>query len=278
MRLALRRARLRFAPSPAGDLHVGHVRSAVLTWVLARQLSGDYFVRFENTDEAKEIAGSRAAIVADLDWLGLLGTHPPRDQAAMTGTYRAALERMAAGGHTYTDGGAVRFRTPSTGTVEWDDLVRGSVAVGNADLGDPVLVRSSGTPTFYLASTMDDAEEAITHLVRAVPMVRATATQIHIWRSLGVEPPAVGHVPLVTGPGGAPVRFGSTAATVRALREHGIRPTAMLAYLAMPETASWKAPPADLEEIIPRINLRRLARRPMTFDQRALETLNRRQP
>lgn len=148
MRLALRRARLRFAPSPAGDLHVGHVRAAVLTWVLARQLSGDYFVRFENTNEAKEVAGSRAAIVADLDWLGLLGTGPTHEQAVMTETHRAALECMAAAGHTYTDGGAVRFRTPSGGTVGWDDVFRGPVAVRNDDLGDPVLVRSSGTPTF----------------------------------------------------------------------------------------------------------------------------------
>jgi glutamyl-tRNA synthetase len=140
-----------------------------------------------------------------------------------------------------------------------------------------VLVRSSGTPTFYLASSVDDAEDAVTHLVRAVPMVRATAAQLHIWRAIGVEPPSAGHVPLVTGPGGAPVRFGSAAATVRALREHGIGRSALLAYLALPETASWKTPPTDLEEIIPRINLRRLARRPLTFDQRALETLNRRQ-
>lgn len=274
MRRALPSACLRFAPSPAGLLHVGHLRNAVLTWMTARQLNGRYFVRFENTDRAKEVAGSREEIVADLEWVGLLGTAPPRDQDAMTGTHRAALDRLTAGGHTYHDGGAIRFRTASGGVTEWDDMVRGTVSVRDDDLDDPVLVRSSGSPTFFLASTVDDIEDGVTHLVRAVPMLRATAAQVQIWRALGAEPPRSGHVPLVTGPGRAPLRFGATDATVRAVRAQGIHPDALLAYTALPETASWKRPPAGLDELIPRLDLRRLARRPMTFDARALALLD----
>lgn len=267
-------ARLRFAPSPAGDLHVGHVRSAVLTWVLAGQLGGDYFVRFENTDRAKEVVGSRQGIVADLEWLGLLGTTAPRDQAGLTDAHRAALDALD--GHLYRDDGAVRFRVPAQGTVEWDDLVRGPVAVHNEDLDDPVLVRSSGAPTFYLASTVDDVNDGITHLVRSEGLVRATAKQVHIWRALGVEPMRVGHVPRVVGAQSAPVRTGGTPFTIRALRERGISAAAVVVYLAMPETASWMSPPSAVEEIVDRIHLRRLPRRPTTFDLRALETLNRR--
>jgi ribosomal protein S18 acetylase RimI-like enzyme len=274
MHCTLRPARLRFAPSPAGDLHVGHVRTAVLTWIMAQQLHGEYFVRFENTDPAKEVPGSMETMVADLEWLGLLGDEPPCLQADMTDAHRGALERLASEGHTYHDGGAVRFRTPSEGTIEWYDFVRGRISVRNRDLDDPVLVRTSGTPTFYLASTIDDACDGITHLVRADPLRPSTAKQIHIWRSLNTQPPRVGHVPLVTGAANDPLRMGATAFTIRGLRERGISPIALLMYLAMPETASWKPPPAGLNDIIERIDLRRLPRRPITFDLQALERLH----
>lgn len=277
MRLPLTAVRLRFAPSPIGDLHVGHVRIGVLTWILARQHNGSYFVRFENTDRTKEVAGSRDAILGDLTWLGLLGPEQPRDQADMTDSYLEALEHLGAGGHTYRDGAAIRFRTPTGGTVEWDDLARGRVALRNDDLDDPVLVRSSGTPTFYLASSIDDIEDRITHLVRSEPFRRITAKQIHIWGALAADSPQAGHVPLVTRPHRGPVRVGGTGdVTVRAMRERGISPTSLLMYLALPQVASWKEPPADLDLIVERLDLRRVSRRPITFDLRALEVLDRR--
>jgi glutamyl-tRNA synthetase len=248
----------------------------VLTWILARRLQGDYFVRFENTDQAKEVPGARQAIIEDLQWLGLLGSQPPHDQVEMTDSYRAALERFASAGDTYRDGQALRFRTPGSGTIGWDDMVRGKASVSNDDLGDPVLVRSSGEPTFYLASTVDDIDDRVTHMLRAEEALRMTATQIHIWHALGVEPPRPGHIPLVVGPGGKPLRMGKTDATVRSLRAQRIRPTALLMYMAMPATASLKTPPRSLDEIVPQVELRRISRRPITFDLSALQRFDRR--
>ena len=276
MRLTLPRARLRFAASSSGDLHVGHVRNAVLTEVLARQLSGSCFVRFEDTDEAKRVVSSRAAILADLEWLGLVGPEAPRDQLELTDVHREALEVLANAGWTYRDGSAMRFRIPADGSEEWDDMVRGRVAVRNGEIGDPVLVRSSGRPTFHLASTVDDIADAVTHIVRIVPMLRVTAAQRHIWRALGARPPAVGHAPPVSGPGGSPLRVGTGEGTIRSLRELGISPVALLIYLAMPQAASWKVPPVSLDEIVDDVELRGLPRRPFIFDPAALERLNRR--
>jgi ribosomal protein S18 acetylase RimI-like enzyme len=278
MRRQLRAARLRFAPSPAGELHVGHVRFAALTWVLARQLEGDYFVRFENTDAEREIGGARAAIVDDLRWLGLLGEGGVTDQQGMVGTYRDALEELAAGGHTYAEDGSVRFRLRRPATTEWDDLVRGPMRVDDHDLSDPVLVRRSGRPTFFLASTVDDTDDSVTHALRSETMLRATAIQIELWRALGHAPPRVGHVPAVVGPEGRPLRTGSTPATVRSLRDQGISAEALVLYMAAPETASLRKPPGRIDEVVARIDLRRLSRRPFTFDERALRLLDRRRP
>jgi glutamyl-tRNA synthetase len=276
MRRDFRPARLRYAPTSSAELHAGHARNALLTWVVARQLSGAYFVRFEDTDVAKAAGGTRDAILEDLDWLGLRGTGPPGVQRELTEAHRSALEMLTSSGLTYRDGAAVRFALPPDGSEDWDDVILGRISVRNDQLHDPVLVRSSGAPTFALASTVDDVLDAVTHLVRVDGMLRLTAVQRHIWRALSAVPPVTAHAaPLVTR-GGAPLRAGRTDATIRALRERGVRPEAVLLYLAMPQTASWRQPPAGLDEIIDQIDLRRLPHRPYTFDVGALDRLNRR--
>jgi ribosomal protein S18 acetylase RimI-like enzyme len=273
LRRELPPARLRFAPTSSGHLHAGHVRNAVLTWVLARQLHGEYFVRLEDTDRAKVSAAGRRAVLDDLRWLGLLGARGPRVQEELTEAHRSALGSLYG---TYDDEGAVRFRLPTDGAEEWDDLVLGRVAVRNDELTDPVLVRSSGTPTFALASTVDDASDGVTHVVRVRAMLRVTAVQRHLWRALGATPPGTAHTPVLTGPDRAPLRVGTTTATVDALREQGIRPSALLLYLAMPQTASWPRPPADLGDIVDQVDVRTMPRRSYVFDAAALERLNRR--
>ncbi|HZT65752.1 MAG TPA: glutamate--tRNA ligase family protein [Acidimicrobiales bacterium] len=272
-----RTTRLRIGPSPAGPLHVGHVRNAVLTWILARQQSGEYLVRFENTDRVKEVAGAREAMVEDLAWLGLLGDSPPGCQADMKPAYRQALDVLADGGWTYREGDAVRFRLPRDGATEWEDVVRGRLAVRNSDLGDPVLVRSSGLPTFFLASTVDDSEDGITHLLRVDAMARVTATQLHIWGALGRALPRFGHHPAVVGSDRKLIRNGATeGATVGELRESGIAPQVLVVYLALPQTASWKAPPVRLEDVVDQVDLSRVSRRPLVFDVEAVRAMNRR--
>jgi glutamyl-tRNA synthetase len=248
----------------------------VFNWILARQCAGQYFVRFERTDRPREAPGARASMMEDLEWLGLLGDEEPHDQVDLADHHRAALNRLGEDGYTYADGHAVRFKVSAEGSVEWEDLVRGRVVVANEDLNDPVLVRSSGAPTFFLASTSDDIHDQVSDLIRPEVLLRASATQLHIWAALGHRPPRIGHHALMKRPGGQNVTAASGDGSVRRLREAGIHPTALVAYLAMPQVASWKAGPVRLEDVIERFDPMRVSRRPLAFDVRALEILNRR--
>jgi len=173
---------------------------ALLTWVLARRLEARYFVRFESTDQDRELDGARERIVADLQWLGLAGDEPPRDQSVMTESLERSVDLLRQRRLVYDDGGAVRFACPKDGCAQWDDLVLGPISVANRDLSDPVLIRSSGAPTFFLASTVDDVSDGVTHILRPDSQSRLTAAQIHIWRGLDARPPAVGHVPAMVEP------------------------------------------------------------------------------
>jgi GNAT superfamily N-acetyltransferase len=273
MRRELPRARLRFAPRSAGHLHPGHVRAAVLTYAVSRPLSGDYFVRFEDTNLAAVDEQGRQGTCGDLAWLGLLGDETPHQQHELTDAHRSALARLAS--HTYRDGAAVRLRLPGE-AEEWDDLALGRVCVRCADISDPVLTRSDGSPTFFLASTVDDVVDRVTHLVRIDSMVRATAVQRAVWRALDVAPPCTAHIPVLRSHAGAPLRARGAPVTIPALRARGVRPEALLLYLAMPKTASSKHPPPNLAAVLDQIDLRWLPRRPHVFDLGSLARLSRR--
>ena len=91
----------RFAPSPTGYLHLGHVRSALEGWQAARRDGGRFLLRVEDIDQARCRADYAAAITEDLEWLGLLWDGPVRRQSEHFDDYRAALDRLAGMGVLY---------------------------------------------------------------------------------------------------------------------------------------------------------------------------------
>jgi glutamyl-Q tRNA(Asp) synthetase len=91
----------RFAPSPTGYLHLGHVRSALEGWRAARQAGGRFLLRIEDIDHTRCRAEYAAAIIEDLAWLGLGWDGPVRRQSEQFDDYRAALARLDAAGLIY---------------------------------------------------------------------------------------------------------------------------------------------------------------------------------
>ena len=91
----------------------------------------------------------------------------------------------------------LRFRNPLTGTVSWDDKVKGHVEIHNEELDDLVIARPDGTPTYNFCVVVDDMDMHITHVIRGDDHVNNTPRQINIFRALGKEPPVYAHLPTV---------------------------------------------------------------------------------
>jgi glutamyl-tRNA synthetase len=126
----------------------------------------------------------------------------------------------------------IRFRNPQTGVVQWDDLVKGPIAISNHEIDDLVIVRADGIPTYNFAVVVDDWDMRISHVFRGDEHVNNTPWQINIFRALGAPLPAFAHVPIILGSDGHKLSKRRGAVSVTAYEEQGYLPEAMLNYLA----------------------------------------------
>jgi glutamyl-tRNA synthetase len=119
----------------------------------------------------------------------------------------------------------IRFRNPDTGTVAWDDGVKGRIEFANSELDDLVIARSDGTPTYNFCAVVDDRDMEITHVIRGDDHVNNTPRQINMFRALGATPPAYAHVPTVLGEDGAKLSKRHGAVSVMEYESAGYLPT-----------------------------------------------------
>jgi glutamyl-tRNA synthetase len=127
----------------------------------------------------------------------------------------------------------IRFRNPDDGDVAWDDLVKGSISIANAELDDLVIARGVNlVPTYNFAVVVDDIDMRITHVLRGDDHVNNTPRQINIYRALGAELPRFGHVPMILGPDGQKLSKRHGAVSVLQYDDDGFLPEALFNYLA----------------------------------------------
>ena len=185
--------RVRFAPSPTGTLHVGNALSAV-----ANRRFGDWLLlRIDDTDAARNVPGGEEAILDDLRWLGIDWDEGPVRQSDAV---RAAPQAARAAGLPQ------RFE----GVMLW---------------------RDDGTPTFHLASVVDDVDFGITHVIRGSDHRANEELHAALHRALGTTPPQVIHHGLVVGDDGKKLSKRAEGATVASLRDAGYPAEAVRAYL-----------------------------------------------
>ena len=170
---------------------------------------------------------------------------------------------------------ALRFHVPDDGDVTIDDMIRGEVTWRKDSLGDFILVRSDGLPTYNFSVVVDDREMEITHVIRAVEHLTNTHRQVLIYRALGWETPRFAHVSLILGPDRTKLSKRHGATSVSQFAEDGYLPDAMVNYLAL---LGWSAP--DGREIFTRqyaienFSLDRVNPADAVFDQQKLDWLN----
>ena len=305
--------RVRFAPSPTGHLHVGGARTAIFNWLFARNRGGKFILRIEDTDQARSTRESEAMVLEDLRWLGLEWDEGPFRQSERTELYNEIAKKLVASEVAYrcycteeeleakrkqaeVDGRpphydlkcwykraggdtgaphAIRFHVPESGDVTIQDLIRGEVTWKRESLGDFIIVRSDGLPTYNFCVVVDDHDMEITHVIRAEEHLTNTHRQVLIYRALQWRVPEFAHVSLILGADRSKLSKRHGATSVSQYADDGFLPDAMLNYLTL---LGWSSPDGaekmSREELVAKFSLDRVNPAPAVFDSQKLDWLN----
>jgi len=261
--------RTRFAPSPTGFLHIGGARTALYCWLEARHRGGEFILRIEDTDRERSTQEAVQAILDGMHWLGLDADEGPYYQTLRMDRYRQVAEDLLRAGKAYyayetkeeieamrnaamakgekpryngfwrerdepsrdDPNRVIRFKNPQTGSVVFDDKVKGRVEWSNEELDDLVLIRSDGFPTYNFAVVVDDIDMNIGEVIRGDDHVNNTPRQINIYHALGAAVPEFAHLPMILGPDGHKLSKRHGAVGVMQYRDDGFLPHALLNYL-----------------------------------------------
>ena len=306
-----RPVRVRMAPSPTGPLHVGSARTALFNWLFARHHGGAFVLRIDDTDLERSTAEDEEYIYDGFRWLGLEWDEGPVRQSERLDIYREEAARLIASGHAYRcyctpeeleaerrqaqaekrpyvysrrclrnpPSGrrdfAVRLQMPER-PFEVHDLVRGMVTWEGNLVGDFVIMKSNGWPTYIFSSPVDDALLGVTDVIRAEEHLSNVPKQLAILEALGYPgPDHWAHIPLILAPDRTKLSKRRHPVLLTQYREEGFLPEAMVNYLAL---LGWN--PGGEEELFSReqlidlFELDHVQKAGAIFDREKLEWMN----
>ena len=231
--------RVRFAPSPTGQVHIGNIRAAIFNWLFARHEAGKFLLRIEDTDRERSTPEAVKTILDSMEWLGLDFDEEPMYQSTRKDAHLAAAETLLEKGLAYKEdkggtgqGECVVFKMPDE-TMVFHDEIKGDLQKEAGDMQDLVIVRSNGSPVFHLANVVDDIEMKITHIVRGDDHIENTYRHIALFRAFGAEPPKYAHLPMITNQQGKPYSKRDGDAFVGEFKEKGFLSQALFNYLTL---------------------------------------------
>ncbi len=304
--------RTRFAPSPTGYLHIGGVRTALFSWLCAKQTGGEFILRIEDTDLERSTQESVDVIMEGMTWLGLDYDKGPFYQTQSFDRYKAVIQELldkdlayycyaspqeldemreqqkSRGEKPRYDGRyrdfsgtppegvkpVIRFKNPLDGKVTIDDIVKGKVIIANKELDDLIIARSDGTPTYNLTVVIDDWDMGITHVIRGDDHLNNTPRQINLYKALGAELPKFAHIPMVLGEDGARLSKRHGAVSVMQYKEEGFLPEALLNYLVRLGWSHGDQEIFSIDEMVRYFDLKTVNSSPSTFDMEKLLWIN----
>lgn len=304
--------RTRFAPSPTGFLHIGGARTALYSWLETRRRGGEFVLRIEDTDRERSTQEAVQAILDGMSWLGLQHDEGPYYQTLRLERYRQVAEDLLRAGKAYyayeskeeieamrnqamaegrkpryngyyrdrneplreDPNRVLRFKSPQSGSVVWNDAVKQRIEISNEELDDLVLIRSDGWPTYNFAVVVDDLDMKITEVIRGDDHVNNTPRQINIYEALGASVPRFAHLPMILGPDGSKLSKRHGAVGVMQYRDDGFLPHALLNYLARLGWSHGDQEIFSLAEMVELFRIEDVNHSPSRFDVEKLSWLN----
>ncbi|MDR1452422.1 MAG: glutamate--tRNA ligase [Candidatus Margulisbacteria bacterium] len=267
--------KVRFAPSPTGNLHIGSVRTALFNYLFARHHGGRFVLRIEDTDQERSRPEYTADILSGLDWLGLVSDEPPVYQNSRRELHLDYAEKLLKEGRAYAKDGAVYFKIPADGETVIRDLVKGDIVFQNKDFKDQVIRKSDGSVTYNFAVVLDDALLGITHIIRGEDHISNTPKQIFLYNALGFALPQFAHIPMILGPDRSKLSKRHGAASINEYQKDGFLPEAIVNYLALLGwTSADGAELMNLAELCQKFDLNRVSKSNSIFDLNKLKWLN----
>lgn len=279
-----REVRVRIAPSPTGDPHVGTAYTALFNYVFAKKNKGKFVLRIEDTDQTRAKSSSEAMILTSLKWLGLTwdegpdvgGKFGPYRQSERLPIYKEYSQKLVDNGSAYPcfctaerldevrarqkaegqttryDGHCrelskdtvqaklkagekhvIRLKVPTSGTVKFNDLLRGDVEFDVDRIDDQVLMKTDGFPTYHLANVVDDYLMQISHVIRAEEWISSTPKHVLLYRAFGWEAPEFCHLPLLRNTDKSKISKRKNPVSLTYYKRAGILPKTLVNYLGM---------------------------------------------
>ena len=178
--------KLRIAPSPTGELHIGNARTALFNWLYARKHDGKFLLRIDDTDVERSTPEFQQNIIEGLEWLGIdwdegfdKDSSISYKQSDRFERYEKIAQDLVEEGLAYEDDGAIRFKVKGDQNIYFEDYIRGDMNFNTNDIEDFVILRSDKTPTYHLASTVDDIDYEISIIARGEDIL-SSLSLIHI--------------------------------------------------------------------------------------------------
>ncbi len=198
-----------------------------------------------------------------------MGKPPVYDRAALALTEEQKAAYRAEGRQGYW-----RFKLDQE-RIEWQDGIIGKVSIDAASVSDPVLIKADGQVLYTFASSVDDVDMGVTHIVRGADHVTNTATQIQIMKALGGTPPTFAHHSLLTGPQGEELSKRLGVLSLRDLRARGVEPMALLSLMARLGSSRPVELASSMEELVAGFDVGSFGAAPTKFDAEDLFPLTR---
>ena len=262
--------KVRFAPSPTGELHLGGARTALFNWLFAKHNKGKFFLRIEDTDRVRSKKIYTKQILDSLSWLGIDYDKPIIYQSERHTQYKSYLKKLVDSKNVYRcfcsksdlqdsrDAGdykysgncrdlsmedvkeklnqsisfTYRIYIPD-GVISYNDLVYGKIKVDHNEIDDFIIIRSDGSPTYNFTAVVDDHDMSITHVIRGEDHLANTPKQIILYKFLGYDLPTFAHLPMILGPDKKRLSKRHGAPGIQYFRDQGYYPLVLINYLAL---------------------------------------------